>query len=141
MDTAFEMVCAFRQTRDLDCAALEEPRPGHRDPRKAAGTFGNRFLAIVELRNETTAEVRDFGERVRLAALVDDADNGSFLDFQRVWLEIPVGVRSSSRCLGKQVGECGRCSKGDVLAEVRPQRRIKSDRVAFVQGYDLCNPR
>src|ERR1700722_2021513 len=141
MDTAFEMMRAFRQTSDLDLAALEESSPGHCDPGKASGTFGDRFLSRVELWYEASAEISYLSKGVRLAALVDYADNGSFLDFQRVWLEIPVGVRSSSRCLSKQVRECGGCSKGDVLAEVRPQHRVKSGRIAFIQGYDLCNPR
>src|SRR6202043_1629710 len=127
--------------RYLDCAALEDTSLGHRDLGKASRTFRNRCLTVVERQNETTAEFGNFGERVWLAALVDYADNRSFLDLQRVWLEIPVGVGSSSRGLGQQVGECGGCPQGNVLAEVSPQRRIKSGRVAFVQGYDLRNPR
>jgi hypothetical protein len=64
MDTAFEMMCAFRQTRDLDLAALEEPSPGHCDPGKASGTFGDCFLSRVELWYEASAEISPWPKSV-----------------------------------------------------------------------------
>jgi hypothetical protein len=131
------MMCTFRQTRDLDLATLKKPGLGHCDPRKTSGTFGNRFLPRIELRYEASAEVGYLSEGVRLAPLVNYADNSSFLDLERVRLEIPIGVRSSGRCFRKQVGQCCRISQGDVFAEVRPKRRVKSGRIAFVQSNDL----
>jgi DNA-binding winged helix-turn-helix (wHTH) protein len=141
MDAAFEMMCAFRQTRDLDLAALKKPSLGHGDPRKTAGTFGNRFLSRIELRYETSAEFGHLGEGVRFTPLVDYAYNRSFLDLERIRFEIPVGVRSSRRRIGKQVGQRRGISKGDVFAEVRPKRGVKSGWVALVQGNYLCHAR
>ena len=69
----------FRQTRDLDMAALKDSSLGHRDCRKAAGTLGNRVLSWrIEPRYEAATELRHLGEGVRLAALVDYAKSGSF---------------------------------------------------------------
>src|ERR1700751_1611683 len=100
MNAALELMYSLRQPHDLDSAALQKPRPRYRDAPKSAGAFRNRGLSIVERRNETAAEGRNLGERVRLAAFVGDADHRSFLDMQGVWLKIPVGVGRSSRCLG-----------------------------------------
>jgi len=44
MDAALKKMFTFRQTRDLALAALKDSGLGHRDVRKAAGTFGNRVL-------------------------------------------------------------------------------------------------
>src|SRR5947208_13713368 len=45
MDAALKKMVTFRQTRDLALAALKNSGLGHRDVRKAAGTFGNRVLS------------------------------------------------------------------------------------------------
>src|SRR5664279_1641257 len=78
MDTALKTVFTFRQTRDLDLAALKDSSLSHRDVRKAAGTFRNRVLSRhIELRYEAATEVRHLGECVRLAAL--HTASGDFL--------------------------------------------------------------
>jgi hypothetical protein len=102
MDAALKTMFTFRQIRDVDLAALKDSSLGHRDFRKAAGTFGNRVLSWrIELRYEAATEVRHLGEGVRLAALVDYAKNGSFLDVDCVRFEVPARVRSSSGGLCK----------------------------------------
>jgi hypothetical protein len=104
MNAALEVMHSLRQSHDLNRAALQKARPGYRNAPKTSSAFRYRRLATVERWNEASAESRDFRKRVRLSALVGDADHGSFLDMQGVWLEIPVGVGSSSRSLGKKVG-------------------------------------
>src|SRR6267378_3183151 len=41
MDAALKKMFTLRQTGDLGVAALKDSGPGHRDVRKATGTFGN----------------------------------------------------------------------------------------------------
>src|SRR5436190_10231487 len=101
MDAALKTMCTFRQTCDLDMAALKDSSLGHPEGRKAASTLGNRGLSPVEPLYKTSAEFRHLGEGVRLAALVDYGDGGSFLDGECVRFEIPLRVRSSSGCLRK----------------------------------------
>src|ERR1700682_6724268 len=45
MDAALKKMFTFRETRDLDTAALKDSGLGHRDVRKAATTFGNRVFS------------------------------------------------------------------------------------------------
>ena len=45
MDAALKKMFTFRQTRDLALAALKDSGFGHREVRKAAGTFGNRVFS------------------------------------------------------------------------------------------------
>jgi hypothetical protein len=45
MDAALKKMFTFGQTRYLPLAALKDSGLGHRDVRKAAGTFGNRVLS------------------------------------------------------------------------------------------------
>src|SRR5882762_544315 len=45
VDAALKKMFTFRQTRDLALAALKDSGFGHREVRKAAGTFGNRLLS------------------------------------------------------------------------------------------------
>src|ERR1700676_1994514 len=138
MDAALKKMFTFRETRDLALAALKDSGLGHGDIRKAAGTFGNRGLSSIKVVYEAATELRHLGEGVRLAALVEYVKSGSFLDVEGVRFEVPAGVRSSRGCLRKQVGQFRACSKRDVPAEIRPQRGIEGDRIAFVQGHHLC---
>ena len=102
MDAALKKVLTRRQTCDLELAALKHSTPGHRDLAEAAGAFGNRvFSRPIELRYEAAPEVLHLGEGVRLAALVDHAERGSFVDVDPVRFEVPVRVRMSGLCLGK----------------------------------------
>jgi len=102
MDAALKTMFTFRQTRDLDMAALQDSSPSHRDLPKAAVTFGNRGLSRpIEARYEAATELRDLGEGVGLAALVDDAEGGSLPHVDRVRFEVPIRVGSSSMCLSK----------------------------------------
>jgi len=102
MDAALKTMFPRRETCDLELATLKHSSPGYCDLAKAAGTFGNGVLSgPIELRNEATTEVFDLGEGVRLAALVDYAESGSFRDLDCVRFEIPVGVGMSGFCLGK----------------------------------------
>jgi len=71
MDAALKKMFTFRQARDLALAALKDSGPGHREVRKAAGTFGNRGLSCVKIPYKAAAEVRHLGEGVWLAALVE----------------------------------------------------------------------
>src|SRR5579859_6840150 len=142
MDAALKVVFAFRQTRELDSAALKKSSPGYLDLRKAAGAFGDGgFCVGIKLRDEAAAELRHLGKGVRLAALVDYADRGSLLDPKRIRFKVPLFVGMSRLCLCKQVVQRGECSKRDVLAEVCAKRLIEGGRIAFVQGHDLGHTR
>jgi hypothetical protein len=100
MDAALEKMFALGQTRDLGMAALKDSGLGHRDLRKAPGTFGNRALSWrIKPRYKTATEARHLGKGVRLTALVDDDKNGSFRDVDCVRFEVPSRIRSSSGCL------------------------------------------
>jgi hypothetical protein len=102
MDAALKTMFPFRQIRDLDIAALKDSSPGHRDLPKAALTFGNGVLAgPIELRYESATEVLHLGEGVRLAALIDYAESGSFVDVDGVGFEVPVLVRMAGFRLRK----------------------------------------
>src|SRR5947209_233272 len=101
MDAALKKVFTLLQTRNLDSAGLKDSSLGHRDVGKAAGTFGNRGLSVIERPYEAATELRHLGEGVRLAALVDYAHSGSFLDVESVRFEVPARVRMSLACLLK----------------------------------------
>ena len=104
MDTALKAMFPLRQTRDVDVAALKDASLGHRNVRKAARTFGySVFSRCVEPGYEAAPKLRDLGEGVRLATLIDYANGGSFLDVECVRFEVPVRVRSSSGCFCKQI--------------------------------------
>ena len=89
MDAALKKMFAFLQTRDVDMAALKDSSLGHREVRKAAVTFGNRGLSVIEPRYEAATELRHLSEGVRLAALVDYAKNGSLLDAECIRVQNP----------------------------------------------------
>src|SRR3981081_1395315 len=120
MNAALKTMFTFGQSRHLDMAALKDSGLGHRQVRKAVAAFGNHRLSPVKPIHKAAAELLHLGERMGLATLVDDAENGVLLDAECVGLEIPVRVRSSSSCLRKQVIERRKCSESDVLTEVRP---------------------
>ena len=101
MDAALKKMFTLRQIRDLSLAALKDSSFGDRDVLETAGTFENRILSVIEPRYEAAAELRHFGEGVRLAALVDYGKNSSFLDLDRVRFEVPSPIRSSMGCFCK----------------------------------------
>jgi len=135
MDTALKVMIPFGQACDLELAALQDARSGHRDSRKTAGALGNYFPAwTIEGRYKTATELCNLSESVRLTALVDCVNGGSFLDCECVRFEVPVRVRSPRCRFGKQRRKrCGR-SKGDVLAEIRADRTrgIEGGRITLV---------
>jgi hypothetical protein len=71
MDAALKTMFAFLQTRGIDSTGLKDASPGHRNVRKAAGTFGDRGLSVIQRPDEAATELRHLGEGMRLAALVD----------------------------------------------------------------------
>ena len=72
MNAALKMMYAFRQTDDLKLAALKDSGPGHCNACKAAGAFGNHgFARCIKRRYKAATELRDFGKRVRFAALIE----------------------------------------------------------------------
>jgi hypothetical protein len=99
MDAALKTMFALRQTRDLDMAALKDSSLGHREVRKAAGTFGNRGLSVIESVYKAATELRHFGEGVGFAALVDYAKNGSLLEAECVGFEVPARIRTANVAL------------------------------------------
>ena len=101
MDAALKQMFTLRQIRDLGLAALKDSSFGDRHVLKAACTFPNRFLSVIEPRYKAATELRHLGEGVRLAALVDYGKNGSFFDLDRVRFEVPSRIRSSSGCFCK----------------------------------------
>jgi len=101
MNAALKKMFTLRQIRDLGLAALEDSSFGDCDVLKAAGTFGNRILSVIEIRYEAATEFRHLGEGVRLAALVDYGKNSSFFDLDRVGFEVPSRIRSSVACFCK----------------------------------------
>ena len=71
----------LRQVRDLQLAALKDARPCYRNVLEASRALGNCVLSrCIQRRDKTAAKLRNFGEGVRLAALVDDAENRPVLD-------------------------------------------------------------
>jgi len=101
MDAALKKMFTLRQIRDLGLAALKHSSFGDRDVPKTAGTFRNRSLSVIEIRDEAATELRHLGEGVRLAALVDYGKNSSFFDLDRVRFEVPSRIRSSVACFCK----------------------------------------
>jgi hypothetical protein len=49
MDAALKVMFAFRQTRDLELAALKDARSCQRDFQKAASALGNYFLSWTRM--------------------------------------------------------------------------------------------
>src|SRR5262252_4400914 len=92
MDAALEEMPAPRQPGDVEAAPLEDPRPRDRDVREAAVALRRRGLAVVQGRDESAAVLRDLGERVGLAALIDDGYGGPPRDRQPIGLEVPLGI-------------------------------------------------
>src|ERR1700733_14430735 len=88
----------LRQANDIETAALNDSRPGHRDILKAATAFRNHAgrTAGVERRQESVAERFHLGEGMRLAALIDDRYGGPLLDRQSVGFVVPARIGSAS---------------------------------------------
>src|SRR4029450_4123675 len=149
MDAALEEMLALRKVHDVEVAPLKDPRPGHGDVGKAAGTLWNRRLAMVEGWHESAPEVRHLRKCVRLTALVDHGDGGSLLDRQLVRFEVPARIRGSAVCRIDQLvqrrletqTETIQC---DVVAEpptFLPHRRVERNRVTLVQWHHLRDRR
>src|SRR5882724_431528 len=138
MDAAFKKMFPFRQTRYLELAALQDSRFGDGEIFKPTRTFRCHDFSSIEVFYKAATKVRNLREGVRLAALIDYDNRGSFLDADDVGFEVPVRVRSSGDGLIKQGLESRGCSKRDVMAERRPERGIEGGRITFVQGHDLC---
>src|SRR4029077_15233910 len=143
VNAALKKVFPFGKTGDLRRAALEDTGSCYSDVREPAGTLRNHVLSSVKRADEAASEFRHFGEGVRLAALVHHAKRGSFWDTHCVRFKVPVRVRSPVRCLRKQIGELGGCSKSNVLAETWTDCgwKIERGRITFVQSDNLCDGR
>ena len=96
MDAALKKMFTFRQTRYLQLAALQDSRFGDGEIFKSTGTFWCHGLSSIEVFYKTAAKLRNLGEGVRLAALIDYDNRGSFLDADDVGFEVPVRVGRSS---------------------------------------------
>jgi len=140
MDAALKVMLALGEIRDVELTALKDAGSGDGDFGKAAGALGNDFLTRrVETRDEAATELCNFGEGMRLAALVDRVDRCSLFDGERVGLEIPVGVGSSSGRLGEQCGKGSGGAERNVFAELGAYGggSIECGRITFVQGNNL----
>src|SRR5215469_3569909 len=140
MDAALKQVLALLKSRDLKLAALQESGAGYLDSRKTSVAFGNGLLArSVQSADETSPELCDFGEGVRLAALIHHAQERSFLDGERVRLEIPFGIRIATLRRRKQISELRGRTNCDVPAEIRAGGvgGIEGSRIAFIESHNL----
>ena len=81
MDAAFEEMLALGERWDGQAATLHYPGPRHRDVFEATIAFWNGWRAVIEAFDKTTTELRHLGEGMRLAALIDDLQEGSPPDF------------------------------------------------------------
>src|SRR5580692_13150851 len=106
MYAALKVMLAFGEIRDVELTALKDAGSGHGNFGKAAGALGNDFLArSVESRDEAATKLCDFGESMRLAALVDGVDRCSLFYGERVGFEIPVRIGIFGGRLGEQFGK------------------------------------
>src|SRR5262245_5082361 len=100
-------------------ATLKKTGAGDGMVRNTAVEFRNGFFARgVEPWNEATAKCCNFGEGVRLTALIGYHDRSAFLDAQVVRLEIPIRIGISRRSFGKQIRQLGESAQRDILAEI-----------------------
>src|SRR5262245_1023037 len=142
---ALEEMLALREAGNVEATPLKDSRPGNCDVLESAGALRDGRLAMVEVRYEAPAEVRHFGERVRLTALVDHGKRGSLLDGQLVGFEVPARIRGSVHCPFDQHTQRRletelETVERDVVTEAGsffPDRRIESLRVALVECHDL----
>src|SRR6266496_1518838 len=121
MKAALKIVRALRQADEQRRAALDNPSLGHCDVIKSSRAFRNRGFTAVEAGNKAAAELFYFGECVRFATLINHRESGSFVNGERVGLEVPLRVRGSGSGFGKQVlngGGIAEWGQRDVLAEV-----------------------
>src|SRR5439155_23776280 len=128
MDTALKIVLTFRQARDLNMTALNDPGLGNINVFKTTSAFGSGFLTCVEGVDKAPAELLHFSKGVRLAALVNDRNNGPFFDFENIGLKVPASIGGARRRLCKHVLQrsCeSKRTKGNVFAEIRPERSVK----------------
>src|SRR5260221_4714193 len=89
---------AFRQTDDIEMAALNDSCPGHREVLEAAVALRNHAgcAAGIERRQESVAECFHLGEGVRLTALMNHRNDGALLDRQLVGFEVPARIGAPS---------------------------------------------
>ena len=80
MDTALKAMYALRKARHLELAALKDARSGYFHSGKAHRAFGNgRLVWPIQLRDKAAAELRHLREGMRLAALINRDNRGSFV--------------------------------------------------------------
>src|SRR5580700_2494897 len=136
---------SLRQAGDIEMAALNDSRPGHRDVLETAAALWNHAgrAAGIEGRQKAVAECFYFGEGMRLAALIDDRYDGALFDRQLVGLEIPARIRRPILGPHDEIAEDGRIAKGgqcDIVTKATPafsQHSVERGRIAFVQCNDL----
>ena len=71
MDATLKEMLAPRKPGELELAALQDAGPGNLDSRKTSSAFRNNVLSRrIQSRDKASSELCDFGEGVRLAALI-----------------------------------------------------------------------
>ena len=94
MNAALKMVFSLGQVRYVNAAALKNSGLGNSDVCESAGAFRNRGRGWpIKLWYEASAEMGYLREGMRLAALVDNVENRSLRNLERIGLEVPLGVR------------------------------------------------
>ena len=90
MNAALKMMFTLGKTRHLELAALKDARSGYFHSGETHSAFGNgRFVWPIQLRYKAAAELGHLREGMRLAALVNRDNRGSFLHCECVRFEIP----------------------------------------------------
>jgi hypothetical protein len=77
MDAALEVVRALRGAGYQEMAALKDSGAGDLQIRETSLAFRSRILPAIQDVQKNSAELLYLGERVRLAALIYDFDDGS----------------------------------------------------------------
>jgi len=137
---ALKVVRAFGQSCKQRCAALNDPGLGYGEVVESTRAFRYWLFPAVQASDKAATKLLHFRERVRLAPLVNDRNDSTFVDGELVGLKVPFGIRSSGRGFSEQVlNRGGKSQRGerDILAEVRADRLVEGGRIAFVQGDDL----
>ena len=72
MNAALKQVFAFRKTRELELASLQNSRSGHPKIPKATNTFWSGRLSCIQFIDKASTKLLDLREGVGFAALVDN---------------------------------------------------------------------
>src|SRR6202041_2712768 len=104
----------LRQANDIETAALNDSRPGHRDILEAAAALRNyaRRAAGIERRQESVAECLHLGKGVRLAALVNHGNDGPLFYRHLVGFEVPARIGRPLLGPVDKIAQNGRIAKG-----------------------------